>query len=279
MNCTICQEPLDPVLEKSTSHPGCFPFAELDEGDTFTTMMKTKLIEVILWAERQHPRGSQVPIGPSELGTPCDRRLGYRLAAVTPCNTEFDPWPMIMGTAIHSWLERAFSAWSASNSDPGEQWLTEQTLDLDEVVRGHADLYNHEHEAVIDWKGVGPDVMKKIRRDGVPVGYQIQTHLYGYGFERLGVPVKKVCLAFLPRAGWLRDMYVWTADYNRDIAVGSLVRLYEIATQVLKLETSIHPHRWEQVDAYPSNDCGWCPYYAPGLDPERGASDKGCPGR
>jgi hypothetical protein len=157
--------------------------------------------------------------------------------------------------------------------------MTETALHLDDYVRGHADLYNRELETVIDWKGVGTDVMRKIKRDGVPVGYQIQTHLYGYGFTLKGLPVKKVCLAFLPRSGWLKDMYVWCDDYNQDIAVGCINRLYDIADRILQLEVTANPHRWEQVDNVPSNDCGWCPWYNPGLDTELGASDKGCPGR
>ena len=277
MNCTICNGILDPALEKATTHPTCFEFAELDEGDTFTTMMKTLLIDVIMWAEKQNPRGTQVPIGPSELGSPCDRRLGYRLAGVKPCNTEFDPWPMIVGTAVHSWLDQAFNAWMANSGS--RDWATETSLKLDDIVQGHADLYHRPHKAVIDWKGVGPDVMRKIRRDGVPVGYQIQTHLYGYGFTKLGWPVEKVCLAFLPRAGWLKDMYLWCEDYNEDIAVGAIMRLYEIAQQIMSMDISTNSHRWEQVPAQPTNDCGWCSYYDPGRSLEIGATETGCPGR
>lgn len=279
MNCVICKEPMDPVLDKVGTHPSCFPFEEPDEGDAFANMMKASLINVIMWAQADvmNPRGKQVEIGPSDLGTPCDRRVGYRLAGVTKVNTEFDPWPMIMGTAVHSWLEESFQAWNKHHDS--EAWLTETTLQLDDIVQGHADLYSRDHKAVIDWKGVGPDVMRKIRKDGVPVGYQIQTHLYGYGFTLQGLPVSKVCLAFLPRAGWLKDMYLWCEDYNQDVAVGAIMRLYDIGTQIMNLDVLTHSHRWEQVSAQPSNDCGWCPFYDPGRDAERGADATGCPGR
>lgn len=277
MNCAICKEPLDPVLEKSGSHPNCFTFAEVDEGDPFANMMKTLLTDVILWGEKQNPRGTQVPIGPSELGTPCDRRVGYRLAGITPVNTEFDPWPMIMGTAIHSWLEETFLAWNQAH--PPDFWLTEQTLKFQDFVQGHADLYNREHQTVIDWKGAGPDVMRKVRKDGPPVGYQIQTHVYGYLFTLAGMPVQKVCLAFLPRAGWLRDMYVWCDDYNEEVGKGAIVRLYQIAQQIMDTDVLTHSHRWEDVPAFPSNDCGWCPWYNPGRGIDVAADDQGCPGR
>lgn len=279
MNCTICQQPLDPVLENATTHPTCFPFAELEGEDPFTNTIKTQLIEMVLWAEKRNPRASQVPIGPSEIGDRCDRRLGYRIAEVPAVNTEFDPWAAIMGTAIHSWMEVAITDWTRANRDGN--WVTETTLVIDDFVRGHADLYSYEHEAVIDYKTVGPDVMRKVRKNGPTEAHQIQTHVYGYGFTRLGddYPVKKVCLVFLPRAGWLKDMYVWCTDYNQDIALGALYRLYQIATQVTELDTSTYSHRWEQIPATPSNDCGWCPWYDPGRDPERGADTTGCPGR
>lgn len=275
MNCTVCKEPLDPVLEKAGTHPTCFGFAELDEGDPFATMLKTTLIDVILWAEKRNPRSSQQPIGPSELGVECDRRIGYRLAGVPRCNVDFDPWPMVMGTAIHAWLEQSFRDWGLHHNR--NTWLMETSLRLDDIVQGTADLYNRELAAVVDWKGVGTDVMRKIKRDGVPIGYQIQTHLYGYGFTLRGMPVEKVCLAFLPRSGWLKDMYVWCADYDPDIALGAIYRLYDIATQLMELDLSTHVDQWKFVPATPSNDCGWCPWYNPGLETE--ASDKGCPGR
>lgn len=282
MNCTICQEPLDPVLEKSTSHPNCFPFDELDNGDPFTTMLKTRLMQVILWAQTyaMNPRSKQVAIGPSELGSVCDRRLGYRVAEVPPVNTEFDPWPMIMGTAMHSWLEEAFTAWRQSHSDPRDQWMTETKLELDTGIQGTSDLYDPELQAVVDWKGIGPDGMRKLRKDGTPsVGYQVQAHLYGYGFTLRGLPVRKVCLVFLPRAGWLKDMYVWCQDYDENIAVGAIYRMYGIATQVMNLDILKHSHRWEDIPATPSNDCAWCPWYQPGKPIDIAADHEGCPGR
>lgn len=279
MNCTLCGKPLDPVLEKSGTHPTCFPFAELDEGDPFATMIKTKLIDVIRWADSTSPRSLQQMIGPSEIGTPCDRRIGYRVAQVPEINTDHDNWPAIVGTSVHNWMESAMKAWMQAHDS--KAWDTERTLYIDDFVKGHSDLYSREHEAVIDYKTAGPDVMRKVRKEGPSEGYQIQTHVYGYGFERLGLPVKKVCLVYLPRAGWMRDMYVWCDDYRPEIAIGSMNRVYQIAQQIVELEISKdgNSHRWEQIDAFPSNDCGWCPMYDRGRDSERGADATGCPGR
>jgi hypothetical protein len=119
--------------------------------------------------------------------------------------------------------------------------------------------------------------MRKIRKDGIPEGYRIQAHLYGYGFTILGFPVKKVCLAFLSRAGWLKDMYVWCEDYDQELASAAIARTYAIATDIMNLNVLIYPDRWTKVSATPTNDCGWCPWY----DPSRSApaDNTGCPGR
>lgn len=278
MTCAICKEQLDPSLAAAGSHPNCFPFMEVDEGDPFVNRLKTSLIEVILWAEQCNPRGFQVAIGPSELGVVCDRRIGYRLAGVPACNVDMDPWPMIIGTAMHSWLERAFQGWNDSNTRT-PAWLTETQMQLDPVVQGTSDLYSHEYKAVIDWKGAGPDVMRKVRKDGPPVGYRIQAQLYGYGYSLRGLPVEKVCLVFLPRAGWLKDMYVWCQDYDQSVAIMAIDRMYAIAQNLMTLDISKYPDRWNEVPATPGNDCGWCPWYNPSTEMGDRANDQGCPGR
>lgn len=277
MRCVACGGDMDPSLAPATTHPMCLAIGDFDGQDPFSRLLKSRLIEMILWADKQNPRSKQVAIGPSEIGDLCDRRIGYRIAQVTPCNTDFDPWAAIVGTALHSWLDKAVQLWMDEHNDPA--WMTESTLSIGEFVEGHADLYSHEHQAVIDWKGAGPDVMRKVRKDGPSPGYMIQTHIYGYGFEQKGWPVKKVALAFLPRAGWLKDMYVWSADYDRSVAESALNRLYGIARRLIDLNVLTQSHRWEQVEATPSNSCGFCPYYDPGREAERGADETGCPGR
>ncbi len=123
--------------------------------------------------------------------------------------------------------------------------------------------------------------MKKVARYGPGPGYVVQIQLYGYGYEQLGYSVKKVALAFYPRAGWLRDMYVWTADYDRSIALTALERVSRIAQEVVNRDVlnESYQHRWEQVAAVPSDACGFCPWYVPDRDLEIGANGSGCPGR
>jgi hypothetical protein len=278
MNCVGCNQPMDPALFPATTHPNCLVFEELDEvGDPFSNMIKAKVTEIIRWQESQHPRGHQVSIGPSEIGDTCDRRIGYRIAGVPGVNTEFDPWAAIVGTAVHTWLDSAVQAYMEHTGN--EEWSTETALVLDDFIEGHSDLYNYEHQLVIDWKTAGPDVMRKVAKNGPSPGYMIQTHIYGYMFESHGIPVKKVALVFLPRAGRLAGIYVWSADYDRSVAENALARLSGIAQKVIALNVLTESHRWEQIDAEPSNLCGFCPWYDPHRDLERGADATGCPGR
>jgi hypothetical protein len=276
MKCLVCQTLMDPVNAPDGTHPACdmklLPIDE--EEDPFTTVLKHQIIDMVRWAGKQHPRGHQVRIGPSEIGSLCDRRIGYRLAQIPGCNVDFDPWPSIVGTAVHSWLEGAVTGWMAAHGST--DWKTEETLVIEEFVEGHADLYSHEHRSVIDYKTVGPDVMRKIKRDGAPLGHQIQAHVYGYGFEEQGLPVERVCLVFLPRAGWLKDTYVWCANYSRELAKTAIARLQLIAQEVLSVDTLTYPNRWKDIEAVPSNNCGFCPWYNP---QHTDADDQGCPGR
>jgi hypothetical protein len=213
------------------------------------------------------------------MGDPCDRRVGYRIAEVPETNTGFDPWAAIVGTSIHSWLDDAISSWVVATAS--KAWLTETPVTLDGFIKGRSDLFNVDEACVIDHKGAGPSVMKKVVKDGPGPGYVVQVQLYGYGYEQLGYEVKKVALAFYPRAGWLRDMYVWTADYDRDVALAALARVSRIATEVVALDIlkEGHGHRWEQIEATPTDHCGFCPWYQRDRTPEMGADETGCPGR
>jgi hypothetical protein len=277
MTCVICGGVMDPVLAPAVAHPTCAPFAEPGNEDPFAVMLKQHLTDMILWAEKQNPRASQANIGPSEIGDPCDRRIGYRLAQIPACNKDFDPWAAVMGTAVHTWLDNAVTAWSKEHGST--DWATETALAINEFVDGHSDLYWRAFETVIDWKTAGPDVMRKIKKDGPPPGYIIQAHIYGYGYEQKGWPVQRVALAFLSRAGWLRDMFIWSAPYDRSIAENAINRLYQIAHEVVSKDILKYSHRWEQIPATPSNSCGFCPWYNPGKEADTGADDQGCPGR
>lgn len=270
---------MSPALGSEVTHPSCILFDDSGESqDPFALQLKRELIDMIKWADRNSPRSLQTAIGPSEVGDPCDRRVGYKIAEVPEVNETYDPWAAIVGTAIHSWMDDAIKAWMKAHNSTA--YKTETPVVLDEFVKGRSDLFRIDG-TVIDHKGAGPSVMRKVQKVGPPPGYVVQVQCYGYGYEQLGYTVKKVALAFYPRAGWLRDMYVWTADYDRDVAVRALARLSRIASEIVNLDIlkEGHGHRWEQIHAEPSDSCGFCPWYRSGRDLEVGATESGCPGR
>jgi hypothetical protein len=278
MNCTICKTIMDPALAPATTHPTCGPvWGEPGDEDPFNALLKRNLIEIIQWAEKQNPRGHQVLIGPSEIGDLCDRRIGYRIAQIPACNEDFDPWAAVMGTAVHSWLQEAVNGWMAASGT--SDWVAETTLAVNEFVEGHCDLYWAPYKTVIDWKTQGPTIFKNTQANGPSLGYIIQAHVYGYGFEQAGVPVERVALAFLSRAGWLKNMYVWSAPYDRSLAEMAMSRLYGIAQQIMSANILTESQRWDDITATPSNTCGFCPWYNPGKEPDQGADHNGCPGR
>jgi hypothetical protein len=290
--CRKCRTRLDPFLNDVGSHPYCepvlpsgpkgeqlsFDYTSLHPGeDPDAAKLKAAILEVIKFKDRRNPRSHQVNIGPSELSSPCDRRIGYRMVGVPAVNTTLDPWPAIVGTAVHDWLEKAFLEWILATGTT--DWMTEAKLNLSEDVTGRSDLFNVPWQMVIDYKGTSPDKMKKIKAEGSPGNYRTQLQIYGLGYENKGFKVSKLALAYFPRAGNIKDMYVDVFDYDRSIAEASLARIPAIATRLLELDVMSNPHRWEQMDAVASHDCGFCPWYNFRRTPELGASDEGCPGK
>src|SRR5215207_9759146 len=146
--------------------------------------LKKTLTDIITWAERNRPRSLQVQLGPSELGTECDRRIGYKIAQVPEVNVHMDPWTVFVGSAIHSRLQECIDTWG--RNDGSERFLTEQHAPLDEFINAHPDLLDVKRNMVIDHKSTTSDTIKKLKAGGIiSPGYQIQVHLYALAFERL----------------------------------------------------------------------------------------------
>lgn len=277
MTCPICSQKLDPAA--GTTHPTCAPWAD-DDSDPEAALLKHQLIEIITWADRNAPRSLQQMIGPSEIGVVCDRRIGYRIAEITPCNVEFDPWPAIVGTAIHRWLDDAVVTWSKAHAD--NNWLAESQLpplQVTELVEGHGDLFHVGRGTVIDHKTAGPDVMRLVRQEGAKPEHKIQVQCYGLGFHNRGYTVNKVAIIYYPRSGWLGNCQVWVDDFRPDVAYAALDRLGSISRELLSRDVLRHPEQWSEVSATPSNECGLCPWYDPNRYANRAADETGCPGK
>lgn len=75
-----------------------------------------ELCELIAARIESHERSLQVEIGASELGTPCIRRLGLKLAevpAVTVQRLGSSAWRPTVGVAVHDWLADMLRAHNA----------------------------------------------------------------------------------------------------------------------------------------------------------------------
>ena len=226
-------------------------------------LVAAEYIDVVKNAITNHPRSLQKRIGPSELGGPCARRIGYKLAGHPEVNhaPTDAPWKPTVGTATHAWLEEAFTA--ANSGHDHTRWLVEMRVSVGEVagveVTGSADLYDRTTATVIDYKVVGPTQLKKYKSNGPGEQYRSQIHLYGRGFTRRNVPVERVMIAFLPRDGELRDAYLWHEPYDEQVALDALQRANGIALAVQALGDDAFTHL-DTADQF----CRTCPFYAAG---------------
>ena len=221
-------------------------------------------------------RNLQVHLGPSELGSPCDRQVAGKLAGLPPTNHVVDPWPSVVGTAVHAWLADAFAA---DNRRHGLRWVPEQRVYPHPDHPGTADLYDGVEQAVVDHKCLGESQMAKVRsKAGPPIRYQIQLLLYGKGYRNLGLPVRRIAIAAYPRtAASLNGLYVWEreAQPNDDALLDHVFQLTAIR-RVWAEEIRAGKSTLDDVPAKPDSDeCYFCPFYRPQAAHDGGP---GCPG-
>lgn len=230
------------------------------------------VVHTVKNADANAPRSLQRTIGPSEIGTPCVRRLAYKLLDWRQANTGGDPWASIVGTAVHAWMEATYAAENARLGQ--ERYIIERRLHIRGPIYGHADLFDRATGTNMDWKCVGDDRLAKYRKNGPGEQYRVQAHLYGLGQENAGETVNDVAVVFLPRGGGRIDaLHVWTEPYDRQVAEAALERLDNVMTAIDVLNPPDNPQAWWQ---FPATDafCLFCPYFTPGgTDPA-----KGCPG-
>lgn len=266
MTCLICGEELDPVNAYQGTHPGCEPL----DSDPLGDQLRETLTNIIKWADDNSERSLQAAIGPSEISTPCDRRLAYRLAEIPEVNTHRDPWPAIVGTAVHMWLEQAIT--KTGNA----AFETEVELEIDPGMPGHSDLFFE--GMVVDYKTAGTEVMREVRKFGQSRKNKVQTQLYGRGQVNAGKRVTHVALVTLPRGGNLSAMHVWTDRFRPEVAQAALDRMYSIKLGLSNVDIWNNPQVFDLIPAM-KDKCGYCPYYRKdGLMNIGIADESGCPG-
>lgn len=211
-------------------------------------------------------RSAQAHLGPSEIGTPCDRRLAMSLLSFPAVNMGGDGWAPFVGTCVHAGLADMF-VWHAADSG---RYAVEVPLRFPSalVPRGTGDLLDRTLLLFADHKVMGRWSLTKLKTEGPSQTYRVQVHTYAFGARLKGEQVEHVAIVGWPReASSLDDLYVWTEPYDPQIARDALARVDRIQKDV---DAGCTPAEFNVAD-----DCNWCPFHLKGSTSLEG----GCNGR
>lgn len=226
------------------------------------TGLRDIVIDSIRYAADNAPRSLQKHIGPSQVGTPCDRQLAYRLNGTKESRSFMDPWPSIVGTAVHAWIADALEQQNQILIAQGKapRWHLEQKVDVGLGLTGSCDCYDEETGCVLDWKILGNTQYTKYVKEGPSEEYRVQAHCYGLGYARAGFEVKRVGIGFFGRAKTLNDLHIWSEPFDPNIAIKALARM---KTTQEALDAGAEPL---DIAAAPGAPCFFCPFKRAGDD-------------
>jgi len=219
--------------------------------------------DIITGHDRSRPRSKQTKVGPSDLSSPCDRRLVYQLLGVdrpAASGVNLAAW---VGTGIHAQMEAALKG--------HPDWLTETPIDIDIAegvnLTGHADAFHIPSGTVVDYKSCGPSALAKYRVAS-PAKYRMQIAIYALGLTMAGHTVNHCALAYIPRNGTLADIHVDAHPWDQSLAERA-IRRYEALIIAASAGTSA-------LAFVPvADDCKFCPWWVPGWP---GDTAQACPG-
>ncbi len=293
----------DPFCRSGNTPCGWEPVEHVDQPDGGLSLIRTapmatpapdepppstvvEMRQVLTDLDASRPRSRQATLGPSELGTPCQRQIAMKLAGIPRQLPDArPPWAPMQGTAIHGLMEETLKLHNRQLGRP--RWIIEDRLtihpgipNVDNGIHGRGDAFDTDHGIVVDWKYVGNTALKDVKRKTVPneqlvkPDYRIQAHLYGLGHERAGRTVRWVRLVFLARSHNYDDSAEWTERYQPEIALRAVDRYYQTQDLIKALDLANQPGLWPVVPAAPGKACNWCPFCRPGGP----ADGTGCPG-
>ena len=276
MTCPSCGEVMDAALGQAGLgvHPTC------PTVDRSPELIAADLFDIVRDAIVNQPRSLQTRIGPSEIGHPCDRRIGHKLAGTAEVNSRAVPWKPFVGTAVHEQMadimaKAEVARWTETDDDVPPRWHVEERVSVGEIcgidITGSTDLFDGQHGIVFDWKFTSKNQIKNhYKPHGPGDQYRKQAHLYGRGWQRKGHHVRHVAIVFLTREGEYADRYVWHEPYDEQIAIDALKRVEEIKTGI----DTLGPEFMLPILPTTESWCGHCPYF------QVGATDltKACPG-
>ena len=269
MICLACREPMTEVTGIRV-HPTCNTDPDLAATEAFTLFEKAIIGQ---------PRSLQTRIGPSELGVPCDRRIGYHLAGIERTNDRGVAWKPFVGTALHEQFGTMLAAHElerfAADPDATPRHHVEERVSVgmvgDTEITGSCDWFDEHLGAVWDFKFVTRNRIREVfRPHGPGEQYRRQTHLYGRGFQRAGYDVRTVGVIWFTRDGEFADRHVWHEPYAEQVAIDTLARATSIQSALDALGPEFTLPTLPTADAY----CNFCPWH------KTNATDisRSCPG-
>lgn len=214
----------------------------------------------------QSERDKQELIGPSELGNPCDRCLGLRLAhraldGPRPRTIDHFGLKAWLGTAVHDYLNVTGTA----DKQFSKATIREATIPICKipkygVISGHCDLIYHGGRRAVD---IGDYKTKDLRRiklykqQGIPQQYRAQIDLYAYGALKSGMVryVDEVGLFFIPRdSNSIDDCWYWHEKYDESVAERAIEHAIHIWKRVRKGEIEFLTSDPDCYDCAPYRD-------------------------
>lgn len=215
--------------------------------------LRSTIIAMMTAASNGSARNLQKAIGPSEYGHPCPRQVAMKVAQVEENPSYLDPFPSIMGVAMHTWMESIL---------PRDEWIPEQRVHVDgRGLWGHSDAYHIPTRTVVDWKFLGRTTHQQWLGGYVNSTYEVQADSYGLGFVNAGYPVDRVAVAVFCRAKTLQDLFVWSKPWDRSNAERAMARLELLKTYVTATGAS-NENRAPllAVPAVSGDGCHFCPF-------------------
>ncbi|MGH9249909.1 MAG: DNA cytosine methyltransferase, partial [Acidimicrobiales bacterium] len=176
-----------------------------------------EIIDAFEAAIAYHPRTQQRLIGPSEIGTSCDRCLAHKL--VGSQQNRGGAWLPTIGTAVHAWADPALRRFLP-------RMLTELRVYIgiigNRLIGGTADIFDPVEGRIVDLKVVGANTLKHAKA-GPTAMYRKQVQGYGRGCELAGHEVNEVAILYLPRnSPSLADSIWWSQPYDRQVTIDTL---------------------------------------------------------
>lgn len=214
------------------------------------------------------PRSLQTTLGPSSIGTECDRRLAFALSGIQG-GSDTGNWLALIGTAVHA--ELLLGMMEQENEKLIQQglpvdWLIEQKLDIHPplVPTGSVDLFKISTGTVIDLKIVGKTTLDSVKSSGASIDYRVQAMTYGYGIAKLGYQVNDICIAYLPRNAspalpFLHEAEFYVEKFNLDMVVDALKRIDSLGARVDELNIAHNSKKLLLISPTAGKSCYFCP--------------------